>query len=583
MQPFARPAVSRAALVAAASLGLAFTAGAQRTPAPRPAAPATTEPSQTPAPRARGVRVTEPALEPMLGGFTVTTPLAPLPAMAAEPLLAFVPDLPFTPLPASEALFVDVPRAPLAPFAVTTPAALAPVGLIGGVHDFAMETRFAREHDLAHVPGSIVGLSTTRPRVERSQSGPADSLWRAAREALNRTEYRVAARLFRELRDKYPRSEYVTDSSYWEAFCLYRIGTNEDLRTALGLLRQAQQSSGQYSESKMQADAISLAARIQGALAQRGDREAREAINNMASQQGRPCDEEDLAVRVEALSALSQMDEAAALPVLRKVLARRDPCTVGLRRRAVYLAIRNNADSTASPLLLDVIKNDPDMDVRVEAVEALNRLAGAGGRRAGAALQDVLSSATEERLQNAAARGLAARGDWAALRTFVERTDTPLRLRVSAISGISRERSSDGDVAWLRTLYPKVGEAELKEAIVSTLGKIGGDANEQWLMSLARNANEPLRARVSAISRLSRSQIPVGEFMKIYDAATERQVREYVLRVLMERKEPEAVDKLIDVARTSTDPVLRRTAISYLSRFKNDPRVQKLLLELIDR
>jgi len=582
MQPFARPAATRAALLAAASLGLALTAGAQRTPAPRPAAPATTSPSPTPAPPARGVRVTEPALEPMLGGFAVTTPLAP---MAAEPVLAtlfephFAPMLPLTPLPASPALFSDVPLTPTMPLALDAP--LSGVAL-ARVHD-RFDRFDDRNWDAVRTPGSIAGLANTRPRTERGQSGPADSLWRAAREALNRTEYRVAARLFRELRDKYPRSEYVTDSSYWEAFCLYRIGTNEDLRTALGVLRQAQQSSGQYSESKMQADAISLAARIQGALAARGDREAREAINNMASQQGRPCDEEDIAVRVEALSALSQMDEAAALPVLRKVLTRRDPCTVGLRRRAVYLAIRNNADSTASPLLLDVIKNDPDMDVRVEAVEALNRLAGAGGRRAGAALQDVLNTATEERLQNAAARGLAARGDWAALRSFVERSDTPLRLRVAAISGISKERSSDGDVAWLRTLYPKTNEVELKEAIVSTLGRIGGDANEQWLVTLARNPNEPLRARVSAISRLSRSQVPITEFMKIFDSATERQVREYVLRVLMERKEPEAVEKLLDVARTSTDPVLRRTAISYLSRYKNDPRVQKLLLELIDR
>ena len=44
----------------------------------------------------------------------------------------------------------------------------------------------------------------------------------------------------------------------------------------------------------------------------------------------------------------------------------------------------------------------------------------------------------------------------------------------------------------------------------------------------------------------------------------------------------EATDKLLDIARTGTDPDMRRYAISALSR-KNDPRTKKLLLEIIDK
>ena len=42
------------------------------------------------------------------------------------------------------------------------------------------------------------------------------------------------------------------------------------------------------------------------------------------------------------------------------------------------------------------------------------------------------------------------------------------------------------------------------------------------------------------------------------------------------------MDKLIEIAKSGTDPSMRREAINALSRSK-DPRAAKLLLELIDK
>jgi TolA-binding protein len=50
-----------------------------------------------------------------------------------------------------------------------------------------------------------------------TQSGPADSLYRLAREALNRNDYSRAAETFENLRRRFPRSDYAGDSYYWEA------------------------------------------------------------------------------------------------------------------------------------------------------------------------------------------------------------------------------------------------------------------------------------------------------------------------------------------------------------------------------
>jgi HEAT repeat protein len=68
---------------------------------------------------------------------------------------------------------------------------------------------------------------------------------------------------------------------------------------------------------------------------------------------------------------------------------------------------------------------------------------------------------------------------------------------------------------------------------------------------------------------------------KMYDASSQRPIREAVMNLLSERKEPEALDKIVDIAKNGTDVEMRRRAINILSRSK-DPRASKLLLQLVD-
>ncbi|MDQ3997500.1 MAG: HEAT repeat domain-containing protein, partial [Gemmatimonadota bacterium] len=135
---------------------------------------------------------------------------------------------------------------------------------------------------------------------------------------------------------------------------------------------------------------------------------------------------------------------------------------------------------------------------------------------------------------------------------------------------------------YVRSLYARLESQQLKESVVHAAGRLGGPDNEQWLANLVKNPNEPPQLRAAALSRLGRTTMPISEFAKMYDAATERGIREQVMNVLAYRKEPEATDKLIEIARTGTDPQLRRLAINYLTR-KKDPRTQQLLLEILDK
>ena len=78
------------------------------------------------------------------------------------------------------------------------------------------------------------------------------------------------------------------------------------------------------------------------------------------------------------------------------------------------------------------------------------------------------------------------------------------------------------------------------------------------------------------------SMSTLDELARFYDIADARSLREQVLQALYQRKEPEAVDKMMDIARRDTDPQIRRHAITLLARRK-DPRAQQLLQELLDK
>ncbi|HKV76398.1 MAG TPA: outer membrane protein assembly factor BamD, partial [Gemmatimonadales bacterium] len=119
-----------------------------------------------------------------------------------------------------------------------------------------------------------------RIRASWAQGDPADSIYRPAREALNKGDYRRASDLFRRIRTSYPKSVYAGDACYWEAFSLYKIGGTTELRSARSAL-DAQRA--KYATAATRGDAEALMARIQGELAKRGDSRAAESVTASAN------------------------------------------------------------------------------------------------------------------------------------------------------------------------------------------------------------------------------------------------------------------------------------------------------------
>lgn len=489
---------------------------------------------------------------------------------------------------------------------------------------------------------SAGGLASLRPQAGTQE----DSLYRVAREALNRGEYLRAAQLFQDYQSRFPNARTAPAALYWRAFALHRAGSDANLRAALAAL-EAQRS--RYPSTAEDADAASLRIRINAALAARGDQQAAAAVR-AANAQGASCDREEMEVRAEALNALVRQDPASARAVITRVLAQRDECSVTLRRRAVY-HLGRQTDGDVATRLVEVARNDPDRTVRTDAITLIGRL---GGDQTIRHLEQIFTSSGDERVKTAvftALRGhsspeanrllrryiedrsladglranavsalLGGSSAWASLSSLevaagapnlvgrvesmvvdghvVERARAPSAVTVTAppppaardishAAGVatpltSARAATEEDAAFLRGLYPRETSRAVKDAIISGLARMGGEANERWLMGVARDNNEEMRYRSSALSRMRSASFPVSELASLYDAVSDRSLRSSIINTLGARDEDAATDKLFAIARSGTDPVLRRQAITALSR-KNDPRTTRLLLELIER
>ncbi len=549
-------------------------------------------------------------------------------AVAAQVTTA--PSAPRTPLPAvppsAGSYFTPAPTLPWDPTASTY--ALDQFADAQRLTTEARDRYFVADDQFANAVGRFTTFASAGghlPPNAWAPQDPADSLYRVARETLNRGDYRRAATMFGDITRRYPTSVYSRDVPYWQAFALYRIGGTPELQEALSILdrwraaqptaetakgssasagspvapsrstpspmapRGAQATNAYFTSGNAVSSASSsggsrpdgdaLAARIAGVLSTRGLSSDPLVKRALTARGADACDQEEQAVRSEALNALIQSDPDAARGVAARTLAKKDDCSVPLRRTALF-AIAGKKDAAATTTLLSVARNDPSTSMRLQAIDWL---ASMPSDEVVSTLEE-LTRSSDASVQRAAARALAVNPSpraRAAVRSVIERNDAPESLRLSMVDALSGDRTSLDDAAWLRGVYARTTSVRVQSRIASAIARVGGETNIQWLTALARNEEEPLDSRLAAMRSIS-STADVPTLSRLYDAATHQRIRSVLIDALGDRSEAGAIEKLIEIARGSTDPNARRYAISQLSNSK-DPRATKLLLELVDR
>lgn len=446
---------------------------------------------------------------------------------------------------------------------------------------------------------------------DQAQADVADSVYRAARQALNDNQYQRAAELFKSIRDRYPRSTYVPNTYYWEAFALYRDGSDDQLRAARAALKAQKDK---YPKATTRRDAEALLRRVQGALARLGDADAGEAVVAEGDQVAPPvpvtaavpaqppqpsvytpraggrgyrsssdrCDDDDDDIRIAALNAVLQMDADRAVPLLKTVLARRDEGSACLRRKAVFLVSQKRSDET-SRILLDAVRSDPDREVREQAVFWLSQVP---GDETVAALDSILQDPkTDPEIQEKAIFALSQhRSPRAAaiLCTYSGRRDRPAELREKSIFWLGQRHSAENQQC-LRDLYKSLDTDDLKEKVIFSVSQMGGTDNYRWLMDIALNENENIELRKKALFWAGQGRtVDIADLVSLYDRTKNRDMKEQLIFVYSQRREDAALEKLFQIGRNDPDRELRKKAIFWVGQSRS-PKAAQYLQELINQ
>ncbi len=429
-------------------------------------------------------------------------------------------------------------------------------------------------------------ISSTAP-APWAEDDPADSLYKAAREALNRNDYRRAAGLFEQIASRYPKSAYSGDAYYYRAFALYRAGGETNLRSALTALSEQH---SRYPKAKTVADANELRVRIRGELAKRGDATAAQQVTSTAAEASscprgsseREDSESD--IRTAALNALLQMDSESALPIIKQVLLKRDACSAAMRKKAVFLLSQKQSSETEATLI-DVVKNDPSREVREAGVFWLGQVQ---TDKAAAMLEEVATSSADVDLRDKAIFALSQSNSpraTAFVRRIAENTDVPSSLRQKAIFQLGQHPSAE-NAEYLRSLFSKLGKDgrgdELRKNLLFSLSQMPGHGNDKWLLSVASDNSQSEEVRKQALFAAGQAGVTGSDMAGLYEKLTDRELKYQLIWVLSETRDRAGADKLVEIAQKDRDPEMRKKAIFWLGQ-KNDPRIRQILLDIITK
>jgi HEAT repeat protein len=425
--------------------------------------------------------------------------------------------------------------------------------------------------------------ATARAHAGDRQAAQASEEFRQryaeAQELLNAHKYQEAARRFQEA--------YLLDSSsddgasalYWEAFALYREGGKRRLREAAETLELHLE---RHEEASSYDDAYGLLTRVYGQLAQQGDARAAQRLTELTDEdaQQEHRHEQDMEMKLMALQALVNMRSDRAMPILRKVLADRDPANAPLREQALFL-LSQHAGDEAEDILLDVVRNDPDRDVRKQAVFWFSQL---GSERSMDVLEQILKESDDAEIKEQAVFAISQQGGSRAARILRELAldkDMDPKIRQMSIFWLGQNGGSE-DVAFLKEMFPKVEDREMREAIVYGVAQHGNEKDAEWLLSVAFDESLDDEIRSVALHwACQTARCAPAQLMKYYRTAKERQLREMIVFQISQQEGSEALEALMEIARTEKDPELRNSAIFWIGQI-DDPRVEDFLLEIIN-
>lgn len=271
-------------------------------------------------------------------------------------------------------------------------------------------------------------------------------------------------------------------------------------------------------------------------------------------------------MKMMALNGLRQADASVAVPQIEKLLASNS--SIELKRRALSILAQDDT-AQARDVLARFARGESNTSLQGEAIRQLGVM---GGSEAQKTLADIYAASSDMGIKRMILRSFMVAGDKDRL-LAAAKDEKNGDLRVEAVRQLGAMGASDA----LLQLYKTESTDEVKAQILRGLGICG---NTEAISQIAQNDPSPTmrQAAVRAIG-ISDGGNSEATLTRLYSTEKDMNVRKEILRSFFIRQDAKG---LIAVAKTETDPELRKYAVRQLS-VMNSKEATDYLVELLNK
>ena len=295
---------------------------------------------------------------------------------------------------------------------------------------------------------------------------------------------------------------------------------------------------------------------------------------------GKGSDDDASEIKIVALQALCESDAQRCVAVATDWLKPNSGQTVACRRAALVFLARHGGKS-ATPIILGVAQNEPDLKIKVRAISLLGA---SNDESVLGPLRDFALNSTQSEVSEAALYALSQHNSPAALNALADiaLSTKPIALRKTAIRSISN-RPGEPAVDALFKIYDSSQDIEIRKSVISGFGNRKSERAGAKLVEIARSSDN-VELRKAAISSIGRrgGVGAVDTLMSLYDSEKNEEMKDTIMNSFGNLNNKKVTDKLISIARNPQTPLeRRRRVIMLLSNRGKDPDVIKYLEELL--
>jgi TolA-binding protein len=374
---------------------------------------------------------------------------------------------------------------------------------------------------------------------QREQSESFEDLYEQAMESIDDEDWGDALRPLSKLMSL---NTKVDAALYWTSYAQCKLDRNAAALASLARLQKEFPASRWAKEGK----ALEL------------------EVRGKSGQAPRPDQEDDLDLKLMAVSALAQSDPEEAMPVLAKILAS-PTASRRVRERSLFVLAQMGSEE-AGNAIAEVAKGNSSPELQRKAIQYLGVFGGAGNRKV---LSDIYASNTDNAIRKQILNSFMVSGDKARVLTAAKTEKDPA-LRADAV----RLLGVMGGTTELSQMYTTATSSDEKKEILHALF-LGGAVEPVAAAAKGEKDKEVRLAAVRNLGLMGRKSQDVLSGM--YRSETDQDVKKEVLNAFFLQNN---ATRLVEIARAEKDPVLKKEAVRWLS-LMNSKEARAYMMELL--